>query len=166
MIQDQVGDRRRRQFGREEVEHLGLVRRVAREAQIDGQDTLIGGRDDDDLAGGAGDDRLFGNLGDDTLSGGDGEDTIVGGPGDDSQEGGADADVFVLAPGAGSDVIADFAAGEDALDLTAFGFADAEAVRDLLVSGTADATLAFDADSQVVLSGVAAGDLTDDAFLL
>lgn len=56
----------------------------------DGNDTLRGGRDNDYVSGGAGDDWLWGDLGDDRMYGG------------------AGADVFVVRPGDGTDVIDEF----------------------------------------------------------
>ncbi|MDE0056706.1 MAG: calcium-binding protein [Defluviicoccus sp.] len=101
----------------------------------DGDDTLYGLEGDDTLHGGAGDDRLYGDGlygagdgkdklyggdGDDKIAGGAGDDTVSGGAGDDSLFGGADADTFVFASGHGHDRIADFADGEDLIDLSAF----------------------------------------------
>ena len=53
-----------------------------------------------------------------TLAGGAGDDTITGGTGNDSLAGGAGADVFIFAPGGGTDTITDFASG-DTIDLSA-----------------------------------------------
>jgi hypothetical protein len=65
----------------------------------DGNDTLHGGKDNDVVGGGDGDDLLWGDLGDDTLIGGEGNDR------------------FVLQAGAGTDTIADFVSGTDAIAL-------------------------------------------------
>ncbi len=105
----------------------------------DGDDTLIGGDDKDILSGGegddtlkgndgndqlfglGGDDKLFGADGKDSLIGGLGNDTLFGGAGKDSLTGGADADVFGFLKGEkGMDVITDFEAGVDKIDLTDF----------------------------------------------
>lgn len=67
------------------------------------------------LWGGAGDDLLLGGAGNDTLRGGGGNDTLRGGD--------ADGDTFVFEASAaanGSDLIDDFTAGGDQLDVTAF----------------------------------------------
>ncbi len=53
----------------------------------DGNDTLIGGSNDDKLDGEDGDDVLIGNAGKDKLDGGDGNDTLIGGTGDDKLDG-------------------------------------------------------------------------------
>ncbi|MBL6081652.1 family 16 glycosylhydrolase [Belnapia sp. T18] len=73
------------------------------------------------LAGTAGNEVLTGKLGADTINGGGGADTITGGLGNDSLTGGADADVFVLKPGDGADVITDFRLGEDRLSIATDG---------------------------------------------
>lgn len=84
-------------------------------------DSLVGGNGDDRLFGGDGDDELFGGGGRDTLLGGAGEDTLFGGQGPDQLTGGADADVFgFLRFEKGVDVITDFQAGIDKIDLSDF----------------------------------------------
>lgn len=86
----------------------------------DGRDVLTGPDDPDAelsrdlLYGGAGDDRIHGRRGDDKLGGDGGVDTLTGGGG---------RDVFDFNPGGSGvgagrrDVVADFAPGQDALDL-------------------------------------------------
>ncbi|WP_413167043.1 Ig-like domain-containing protein [Capilliphycus salinus ALCB114379] len=110
-----------------------------------GNDTISGGEGNDFIAGGQGDDLLFGdegndevygdlgadtvygNQGNDSLYGGEDNDSLIGGEGDDflSGDGGDDilsggegADVFALLLNSGSDVIVDFAEGQDLLGLT------------------------------------------------
>lgn len=98
-----------------------------------GNDWLYGGSDNDYLAGEDGGDRLFGDRGDDrliggagsdTLDGGIGHDTLVAGDGYDRLTGGTGSDVFVFSrPSAASlgelDIIYDFSANRDVIDLTA-----------------------------------------------
>jgi len=90
----------------------------------------------DRLFGGAGCDLLRGGGGADWLDGGAGADTLIGGTGNDTLRGGGGPDLFVfgrgLEPGASSfeldtgsgpgqrDVILDFHAGQDVLDLSAY----------------------------------------------
>jgi len=104
-------------------------------------DTLHGGGGDDGLAGGDGNDVIRGNVGDDALDGGVGRDTLLGGGGDDKLTGGNSADlmsgglgqdVFIFMPSIGigrfsgyRDIITDFTAGVDVVDLSAV---DASAV--------------------------------------
>ncbi|MFN6979848.1 MAG: calcium-binding protein [Gemmobacter sp.] len=115
----------------------------------DGNDNLRGGDDGDEIYGEAGNDSLSGGTGNDLLDGGDGNDTIAGGDdddliyggagadiitggkGNDTMEGGPQADRFVFARGHGHDEIVGFQNNTDKLDLSAFGFANAGAVRAL-----------------------------------
>ncbi|SFE41848.1 choice-of-anchor L domain-containing protein [Roseivivax sediminis] len=101
-----------------------------------GDDTMGAGRGDDSLAGGAGDDFVAGGGRNDVLVGEDGNDTLNGGAGDDTLTGGAGADLFVW-NGMGSgdtDIVTDYAAGEDTL----------------LLIGVSPVSLSF---SQIVLGG-------------
>ncbi|MDB6177198.1 calcium-binding protein [Paracoccus sp. Z330] len=97
-----------------------------------GDDTLFGGRGDDridgqkhddSLDGGYGHDKLFGRSGEDTLFGRSGDDTLLGGGGRDWLYGGQGRDVFKYTDkgdsgtGSKSDVIVNFAQGQDVLDL-------------------------------------------------
>lgn len=83
-----------------------------------GNDQLFGGSERDSVAGGSGNDSLYGGSDRDTLDGGTGDDILNGGTGDDTLTGGAGRDVFVFSNGSGSDVITDFADGEDLLNLS------------------------------------------------
>jgi Ca2+-binding RTX toxin-like protein len=98
-----------------------------------GNDTLNGGDGTDTLNGGADNDTLNGGAGDDTLNGDAGVDRLTGGAGNDSMNGGNGSDVFVFAAGFGNDTIAGFdanpAGGQDLLDVSAYGFADAAALN-------------------------------------
>ncbi len=82
----------------------------------DGPDTLLGLAGNDSLSGGAGDDRLDGGAGADTLTGGAGADTFVFSSRQDSYRnyntGGANL----------GDLITDFDASADKIDLSALGF--------------------------------------------
>jgi Ca2+-binding RTX toxin-like protein len=105
-----------------------------------GDDALKGGGDDDDLFGGNGgdtlrgggdQDELHGENGTDILRGGTGDDTLDGGSGDDTLRGGGGDDLFVFTEPSENDTVIGFQAGAasvDVLDLTAFGFADFNAV--------------------------------------
>lgn len=87
---------------------------------ISGFENLTGSRLPDYLLGSNGDNVLNGGLGRDRLEARGGNDTLIGGLQDDNLKGGAGADVFVLRPGDGRDIIADWQNGLDLLDLTAF----------------------------------------------
>jgi Ca2+-binding RTX toxin-like protein len=92
-----------------------------------GVDTLTGDGGNDRLEGGAGNDALDGGAGADTILGGQGSDTITGWQGRDVMTGGIGIDVFVFGDidhspaGATRDVITDFTAGLDRIDLSALG---------------------------------------------
>lgn len=70
------------------------------------------------IEGGARDDLLSRGSGNGVLDGAEGDDTLSDGPGADTLIGGTGADVFVLRADGLRDVIADFALGEDRLDLS------------------------------------------------
>ncbi len=91
------------------------------------QDTLVGGNSDDliegnmgndILFGGHGNDSLFGGDGDDRVNGGDGADIVQGGVGENLLTGGSGADEFIFASLTAHDIITDFEAGIDKIDLT------------------------------------------------
>ena len=82
-----------------------------------GSDTICGGEGNDlisgdqaaDILGGCeGNDTLYGGGNNDSLTGGQGDDILYGELGNDSLTGGSGNDIFVLNPGQGFDVIADF----------------------------------------------------------
>ncbi|CAN5321722.1 hypothetical protein BH11PSE5_BH11PSE5_24990 [soil metagenome] len=90
------------------------------------QDVLDGSWGNDKLYGLGGNDTLIGGWGDDTLNGGDGNDLLTGGSGRDVMTGGAGADMFRFELAGDSrttatsrDVISDFLAGTDKIDLSA-----------------------------------------------
>jgi Ca2+-binding RTX toxin-like protein len=83
----------------------------------DASDRLRGDAGDNRIWGGEGNDVLHGRDGNDRLLGQEGRDYMVGGAGDDHLTGGAGADTFVFE--AGHDIIADFTAGEDRLQIAA-----------------------------------------------
>ncbi|MGR3762449.1 calcium-binding protein (plasmid) [Roseobacteraceae bacterium NS-SX3] len=147
-----------------------------------GHDRLLGGTGEDVLNGGTGADRLLGQGGadllrgmadQDTLAGGGGRDTLFGGSGGDRLSGGrgrdllsggADADVFVFRPGDGHDTVADFSAGQDRVDLTAFagrldGFAG------LTLQAAEGGTLVRTGAGSLFLEEVLPGALGADDFL-
>ncbi len=72
------------------------------------------------LTGGINKDTLIGNSQVDFISGNDGNDIIVGAGGDDTLSGGQGKDIFVVTPGDGNDIIIDFNAFEDKIDLHHF----------------------------------------------
>jgi len=131
-----------------------------------GNDILRGGSGDDALSGGGGADRLSGGAGIDRLEGGAGGDMLDGGSGDDLLIGGPGADVFVFRPGAGRDTVADFAPGDDRLDLSLHAAAtDWQALRSLLQADSGGTRIDFSGDDAVFLAGIGPGTLSADDFL-
>jgi serralysin len=106
-----------------------------------GRDTVRGGEGDDLVKGGGGRDSLFGDGGDDDLRGWRGADRLDGGTGADTLRGGPGADTFVFRPGYGADRITDFGNGNDRIEVTGFG--DAEAVMDLARATGGDVVIDF-----------------------
>jgi serralysin len=89
-----------------------------------GNDTVRGGDGQDVIHGFAGKDTLEGGADADTLLGGENSDSLTGGAGQDtmSGEGGNDTFIFLAitdsAVGDGHDVITDFVAGADTMDVS------------------------------------------------
>ncbi len=81
--------------------------------------TAANAGNDDILNGGDGDDLLVGGSGDDILNGGEGDDILAGGLGVDTLTGGAGEDTFVIDDTTAVDIINDFEASVDEIDLTA-----------------------------------------------
>lgn len=86
-----------------------------------GGDLLDGGDGNDQLSGGNDNDTLYGGAGSDELSGGNGVDTLIGGTGNDILSGGNGGDFFIFNLGDGQDIITDFKANQDLIDLSSTG---------------------------------------------
>jgi len=112
-----------------------------------GDDQLFGGNGADTLDGGLGADTLDGGFGFDLLSGGEGSDRLIGGDRGDDLAGGDGADVFVFSRTEdGGDLIRDFEAGVDTIELDLAGFGigtDPSFVLDASPS-SGDPTLIYD----------------------
>ncbi len=108
------------------MKHHVLSKAPAPVLGTDKKDTFLGTDKADMYFGGQGSDSINGGQGSDWLYGGSGKDTLTGGSGQDVLYGGSGADMFVYlsAADAGSaakhDIIRDFKAGTDHLDLHAF----------------------------------------------
>nr|WP_251363753.1 choice-of-anchor I family protein [Epibacterium ulvae] len=114
-----------------------------------GNDVLRGFIGDDNLQGGFGNDSLFGGLSNDTLSGGRGVDVLNDGRGVDILTGGAGADTFQFVADAEEDLITDFDAGEDFIDVSAWGV-EAFDKLEVAFDGTTSVTVSHEEETLVV----------------
>jgi Ca2+-binding RTX toxin-like protein len=111
------------------------------------------------------DNRLTGNAIGNYLLGGAGNDVLNGKGGNDVLFGEAGTDIFVFERGTGGDVIGDFAAGADRIDLSAFGFITFAQVQGTLGQNGGDSFLNLGGGDFVVLNGVALSSLGAGDFL-
>ncbi|ASL28876.1 glycosyl hydrolase family 28-related protein [Azotobacter chroococcum] len=120
----------------------------------DGNDVLVGGDADEQLLGSAGDDRLDGGTGDDVLDGGAGRDRLTGGAGADTFVFSAREDSYRTSSSSLADLILDFDAGEDLIDLSALSFSglgdgyDGTLAVQLNGTGTRTYLKSYEADEQ------------------
>jgi Ca2+-binding RTX toxin-like protein len=78
---------------------------------------------DNTILGNGGINVLRGEAGNDTINGADGDDTLIGGAGNDYLTGGAGVNTFrFYDSGEGIDIISDFKAGTDKIQISANGF--------------------------------------------
>jgi len=82
----------------------------------------------------------FGNAANNIITGGSGQQTLDGLKGDDVLKGGSGADIFVVAPGNGSDLILDFGA-TDTVRIGSYGFNSFEQVQAKMVQSGANVRL-------------------------
>jgi Ca2+-binding RTX toxin-like protein len=113
-------------------------------------DTITGRNGNDYIEGFDGNDTLTGGGGNDAIEGGSGNDRLTGGTGNDVLEGGAGSDSFVFAPGFGRDLITDFEAGLDVLEIDDAIFAT---IADLLANTANDGfgNVVITADAKEIL---------------
>lgn len=132
-----------------------------------GANTIAAGGGADRVIGRAGDDRLLGGVGDDVLFANSGDDRMTGGAGDDRLIASFGAEILLFAPGSGRDLVQNFTPGEDRLDVSAYGFADAAAVVGLIDDVDGAAEIALNGAVDVIrLEGVMAGDLAAGDFIV
>jgi Ca2+-binding RTX toxin-like protein len=116
--------------------------------------TLTGNADSNTLFGNSGDDTLVGGGGNDAFSAGAGADRIRGGDGNDALTGGADADTFVfdtaLNAATNVDVISDFIAGLDRIELSGPIFDQLSAGDPLQAGEFVAGTAAADGDDHII----------------
>ena len=92
------------------------------------------------------------------------DDTLVGGAGDDLLVGGMFSDVFEFGPNAGNDRVADLEAW-DQVSFSGMGYADADAVRALLMQ-VGDDVVIDDQGTRVTFEGATLAMFTDDMILV
>ena len=131
------------------------------------RDRIIGDENDNLISGGAERDKLAGADGDDRLFGGDGGDILRGDRGADQLTGGTGRDSFVFTKGGGADLVTDFEAGNDRLDVRAFDFDDFDAIEGSVRQNGTDVVIELDAAAgdQVTLLGVQVSDLQEADFI-
>ncbi|MEZ5586133.1 MAG: CAP domain-containing protein [Sedimenticolaceae bacterium] len=122
-------------------------------------DTLHGGDGGDDLRGGNDDDVLFGDAGSDRLSGQSGDDLLIGGTGNDTLLGGGGDDIFRFDFGFGDDVIEDFHAGADDIDILDFSALGISYSSLSVVAQGADTLITTTAGDSLLLLDVTPGEL-------
>jgi Ca2+-binding RTX toxin-like protein len=127
----------------------------------DGTDSLDGGAGIDGLYGGAGTDTLHGGADNDRLFGGDDADVLDGGTGNDTMFGSAGVDSFVFETNHGDDVIRDFDANGEVIDLTAL----TTSFGALGISASGGNVEVTTPEGTIVLEGVALGDISQADFL-
>ena len=111
------------------------------------------------------DNRLTGSDSANWLLGGAGNDVINGGRGSDVLYGEGGADIFVFDRGTGGDVIGDFQAGVDRIDLSAFFSSFAQVTANMVEVNGATGINLGNGDT-IVLLGVGNGALDVDDFIL
>ncbi|AJE19815.1 Secreted bifunctional mannuronan C-5 epimerase/alginate lyase [Azotobacter chroococcum NCIMB 8003] len=139
-------------------------------------DSLIGSAAAESLSGGGGNDYLHGGAGDDSLDSGLGRDTLAGGSGADLFRFSSREDSYRTSSEGFSDLILDFKAGEDRIDLSTLGFTglgdglDGTLAVQVNDAGTHTYLKSFEADAEgrrfeIALEGDYGKQLSADAFL-
>ncbi|MBW8725880.1 MAG: M10 family metallopeptidase C-terminal domain-containing protein [Inquilinus limosus] len=112
---------------------------------------------------------FIGDDGDNTLTGGSGDDRIIGRGGDDTLTGGAGSDVFTYdTRGFGDDVVTDFNANGDRVDLSFLNVGDLGSLQPFLVQDGPDVVILLHWNSQaetIRLSNVSLADLSAADFV-
>ena len=107
----------------------------------------------------------FGNELNNIVSGGSGQQTLDGLKGDDVLKGGSGADIFVVNPGNGSDLILDLGA-TDTVRVGSYGFTSFEEVRANMVQSGANVRLNLSDSEFLVFANKTIGDFTASQFKL
>ncbi|MER8482148.1 family 16 glycosylhydrolase [Mesorhizobium sp. M1322] len=107
----------------------------------------------------------FGNELNNIITGGSGQQTLDGLSGDDVLKGGSGADIFVVNPGNGSDLILDFGA-TDTVRVGSYGFTSFEEVRANMVQSGANVRLNLSDSEFLIFANKTVGDFTASQFKL
>jgi len=102
----------------------------------------------------------------DTLTGTSGNDTLIGGLGNDTLSGGSGADKFVFALGDGQDVITDFDASEDIIELALSPYMSMAQLRAMLSQHDGYVMMDMGGGDAVRFDGMTVSDFTVDNFIL
>lgn len=135
----------------------------------EGADELYGENGNDQLFGGNSIDMLFGGDGNDNLDGGNGNDWLAGDRGDDILTGGLGNDIFNFAAMGGKDIITDFIADIDKIQIAAdTGISDFNQL--ILTEGIDDngniyTSINLGIGGQIMLTGVVSTELNADDFV-
>ena len=127
-----------------------------------GIENLTGSTFADALTGDADANLLSGGDGDDALSGAEGDDVLVGGAGADRLDGGAGSDTFRYvspsdSPIGSSDRIADFASGQDRIDLRLVHTGPTDVYSLTTIAGVTYLNVDFGDDGSVEMQILVAG---------
>jgi len=117
----------------------------------------VGNELDNHLTGNASANYLLGGAGNDMLNGKGGNDVLFGESG---------ADTFVFEHGTGGDVIGDFLSGTDKIDLSAFGFANFQALVNAMHEVNGTTAIDLGGGDFIVINGVAEASLHAGDFIL
>jgi Ca2+-binding RTX toxin-like protein len=137
-------------------------------------ENVIGGAGDDIITGDGLVNVLDGGAGADQISAGTGSDFISGGLGDDILTGGGSGDTFLFSANFGADRITDFdaigngtLAQQDKIDVSALGITATDfASRVVITTDVSGALITIDGGASILLTGVLAGNITQQDFIL
>ena len=141
---------------------------------LGGPDTLDGGNGTDSLCGGDGKDKLLGGngsdwldagAGDDRLEGGNSPDTLAGGAGADTITGGNSPDRFIFGTDFGRDVLTDFDAKNEVIQMAPSMFGSFDDLMANAEQVGKDVVITYDADNVLTLKNVKLSSLDVDDFL-
>ncbi|WP_311200189.1 M10 family metallopeptidase C-terminal domain-containing protein [Leisingera sp. M658] len=128
------------------------------------QDTILS-NEDDLFSGSAAGETILGLEGADTIEGAGGDDRIEGGVGNDTLTGGSGADTFVFGAATGTDLITDFEAGTDLIEISSAGLPEGVGFTDLVLtdlSGDLQVSFADPAAGSIILTGLSSANFAEE----